>query len=191
VGAPRPLLCAPELVAPQKIQDGATVAFDVVPVAGAKHYRLDIARDAGTLDLIRQLRADTAHASFESLPDGTYFVRVQAIDDEGLAGFARVYAFERRRNSVSGSASRETGSRTYDFTWLASRSGVPTHFRFILSPHEDLHDPIIDAVDLEAHRFSVANLPAGVYYWTVVAEQFENGRFYETAAGVRSFTLAY
>jgi hypothetical protein len=191
VGAPVALLPAPTLAHPAKIQDGPQVEFDLQPVAGATHYRLDIARDAGTLDLIRETRTQIPHASFADLADGTYFVRVSAIDGAGLQGVPRVYAFERRRSSVSGSASRETGSRTYDFKWLASRPGVPTHFRFVLSHYEDLHDPIIDAVDLEEHRFSVANLPAGVYYWTVVAEQFENGRFYETAAGVRSFTLAY
>ncbi|PMS38872.1 FecR domain-containing protein [Trinickia symbiotica] len=191
VGAPVALLPAPMLAHPAKIQDGPQVEFDLQPVAGATRYRLDIARDAGTLDLIRETRTETPHASFADLADGTYFVRVSAIDGAGLQGVPRVYAFERRRNGVDASAGRAAGARSYEFRWLASRPGVDTHFRFVLSRNEDLGDPLVDAVDISGHRFVVTGLPAGVYYWTVIAEQFENGRFYETAAGVRSFTLAY
>jgi hypothetical protein len=36
----------------------------------------------------------------------------------------------------------------------------------------------------------VANLPPGDYYWRVVAEQYEHGRFYETPGPLRDFTLA-
>ena len=36
-----------------------------------------------------------------------------------------------------------------------------------------------------------SDLPRGVYYWTVVGEQFENGKFYEKASAIRSFTLDY
>jgi hypothetical protein len=36
----------------------------------------------------------------------------------------------------------------------------------------------------------VSDLPPGIYYWTIVAEQFDNGRLYETASAVRTFTLA-
>jgi hypothetical protein len=36
------------------------------------------------------------HASFEALPDGTYFVRVSALGGTGLEGLPRIYAFERR-----------------------------------------------------------------------------------------------
>jgi hypothetical protein len=66
---------------------------------------------------------------------------------------------------------------------------VPTQFRFILSRNEDLRDPLVDAGPQQA-KFRRNGLAAGVHNWTIVAG-FENGRFYETAAGVRSFALAY
>ena len=53
-----------------------------------------------------------------------------------------------------------------------------------------MRDPLVDEVDISTDHIAVAGLPAGVYYWTVVAEQFENGQFYETVSRVRSFTLA-
>lgn len=190
VGAPVALLAAPELTNPAKVQDGREVAFDLAPLADARAYRVQIARDAALLDLIHEAHVEAPHVAFADLPDGSYFVRISAIDANGLEGLPRVYAFERRENGLTASASRRAGSRDYEFRWLASRAGVATRFRFTLARSEDLREPVIDAVDLTAGHIVVANLPAGSYYWTVVAEQFENGRFYETAAGVRSFTLA-
>jgi len=61
----------------------------------------------------------------------------------------------------------------------------------VLAATPDLQHPIVDRVDLDAGHIVVSNLPAGVYYWTVVAEQFENGKFYEKGSPVQSFTLAF
>lgn len=194
VGTPVALLPAPELVHPGRIQDGAEVDFELVALQRARQYRVEIARDAGMLDRLKETRiearGEAPHASLGELPDGNYFVRVSAIDDTGLEGMARVYALERRHMQLAASATRLPGSREYTFRWFASRTGVPTRYRFILSRDEDMREPLVDEVDISTDHIVVAGLRAGVYYWTVVAEQFENGQFYETASRVRSFTLA-
>lgn len=194
VGTPVALLPAPELVHPGRIQDGAQVDFELAALEGARQYRVEIARDAGMLDRLKETRiearGEAPHASLGELPDGNYFVRVSAIDDAGLEGMARVYALERRRMQLAASAMRSPGSREYTFRWFVSRTGVPTRYRFILSRDEDLREPLVDEVDISTDHIVVAGLREGVYYWTVVAEQFENGQFYETASRVHSFTLA-
>jgi hypothetical protein len=170
------------------------------PLAGAARYRVAIARDAGVLDLVRDARVDGPRASFADLVDGTYFVRISAIDANGLEGLPQTYAFERRLTGLSTSAAQRPGSRDFEFRWLVSHAGqstqanqaqTKTRFRFVLAATPDLQHPIVDRVDLDAAHIVVSNLPAGVYYWTVVAEQFENGKFYEKGSPVRSFTLAY
>lgn len=190
VGEPVGLLPQPALAQPGRVQDGATVAFDLVPAAQAVGYRVQIARDADQLDLIRDLRVSAPHADFGDLPDGTYFVRLFATDSHGLDGLPQVYAFERRRFDLSASATQRAGSRDYEFRWLVSRADVETRFRFVLGTTADLLHPIVDRTDLTGGQLIVSDLPAGVYYWTIVGEQFENGRFYETSSAVRSFTLA-
>ncbi|TKC86703.1 LysM peptidoglycan-binding domain-containing protein [Trinickia terrae] len=194
VGGPVALLGAPALRNPAKVQDDSQVAFDLDPLAGAGRYRVEIARDAGVLDVVRDAHVDAPHASFADLPDGTYFVRLSAIDTNGLQGLPQTYAFERRLTGLSASAARRPGSHDYEFRWLVSRAGEPgaaTRFRFVLAAAPDLQHPLVDRVDLDAGHIVVSDLPAGVYYWTVVAERFENGRFYEKAGAVQSFTLAY
>ncbi|SDR28415.1 FecR family protein [Paraburkholderia fungorum] len=191
VGEPVELLPPPALVKPGRVLDGATVAFDLVPSAQAVGYRVQIARDADQLDLIRDLRVGEPHADIGDLPDGTYFVRLFATDSRGLDGLPQVYAFERRRFDLSASATQRAGSRDYEFRWLVGRTDVETRFRFVLGTTADLLHPIVDRTDLADGQLVVSDLPAGVYYWTIVGEQFDNGRFYETSSPIRSFTLAH
>ena len=190
IGGPVELLPAPALTQPAKVQDGKTVAFDLVPADRAVAYRVQIARDADQLDLIRDQRVSEPHADFGELADGNYFVRIAAIDGNGLEGLPQVYAFERRQFALAASATQRASSRDYEFRWFVSRATVATRFRFVLATTADLRHPLVDRTDLSGGQLVVSDLPAGVYYWTIVAEQFENGRFYEKSSAVRSFTLA-
>jgi hypothetical protein len=190
VGEPIELLPAPALLNPARVQDGKTVAFDLVAAGHAAGYRVQIARDADQLDLIRDMRVSVPHAEFNDLPDGTYFVRITATDSHGLDGLPQVYAFERRQFGLNVSAAPRAGSRDYEFRWFVSRADIATRFRFLLATTDDLRHPIVDRTDLSGGQLVVSDLPAGVYYWTIVAEQFENGRLYEKSSAVRSFTLA-
>ncbi|WP_233855051.1 FecR domain-containing protein [Paraburkholderia sp. HD33-4] len=190
IGSPVQLLPAPALTKPARVQDGKTVAFDVNPAEHAVGYRLQISHDADQLDLVRDLRVSAPHADFGDLPDGTYFVRVASTDSNGLDGLPNVYAFERRQLGLDASAAQRANGRDYEFRWFVSHSDVPTRFRFVLAKTADLSQPVVDRTDLPGGELVITDLPPGVYYWTIVAEQFDNGRFYEKSSPVRSFTLA-
>ncbi|WP_455288979.1 FecR family protein [Cupriavidus necator] len=185
------LLPAPALLSPGKVQDAKDVVFDIVARSDASAYRVQIARDAEMLDLIRDDQVPIPHALFGDLPDGTYFVRLAAIDHNGLAGLSQIYAFERRQLELAVSAVPLVGTRHFEFRWSVSRQVIDTRFRFVLAAASDLSHPIVDLVDLSESQVVVTNLPSGVYFWTVLVEQFENGRFYEKGSATRSFTLAY
>lgn len=196
VGSPQPLLPAPRLIDPSKVQAGKSVTFNLAPQAGADGYRVQIARDADLLDLIRDAHVRAPSATFSDIADGTYFVRVSTIDRNGLEGLPRVYAFERRANEINALAAPSGRLHEYRFIWRASRADDPadanttTRFRFMLALDRDLHDPILDVADLTSTSLVVSDLPAGDYYWRIIAEQHEHGRFYETPGPIREFTLA-
>ncbi|MEX3950549.1 FecR domain-containing protein [Paraburkholderia sp. EG287B] len=188
-GAPVTLLDAPELLHPSKVQDDEAVAFEIAPSAGASAWRVQIGRDAGLLDMIRDQRSAEPRASFANLEDGTYFVRISAIDARGLEGMPASYAFERRRVALGTSAGPIEGSRDFAFRWFIDRNAPNTRFRFVLATTSDLRAPLIDRTDITAGDAVVRDLPKGVYYWTVIAEQFDNGHYYQKASPVQSFRL--
>ncbi|CAJ2739260.1 LysM domain-containing protein [Burkholderia pseudomallei] len=191
VGSPIALLDAPQLANPAKIQDDPQVAFDLVPLGGAQSYHVQIARDAGLYDLFKEVQVPAPRATFADVPDGTYFVRIAAIDSHGLEGQPRIYAFERRRFGVDASAAPADGG--YAFRWSTTRDGAAagaTRFRFVLSRSKDLSNPIVDQVDAQGGRIAVSNLTPGDYYWSVIAERYEGGRFHEKASAVNAFTIA-
>ncbi|SDE14146.1 Uncharacterized conserved protein, contains LysM and FecR domains [Paraburkholderia lycopersici] len=188
-GAPVALLDAPELRHPSKVQDDDDVAFDIAPLAGASGYRVQIGRDAGLLDTIRDTRSADPRVLVGALGDGTYFVRISAIDARGLEGMPAAYAFERRRVALGASAGPVGGSRDFAFRWFTDRNAQNTRFRFVLGTSADLRAPLVDRTDITTGETVVRDLPKGVYYWTVVAEQFDNGRYYQKASPVQSFRL--
>ncbi|HEY4351853.1 MAG TPA: peptidase M23, partial [Paraburkholderia sp.] len=110
-------------------------------------------------------------------------------DENGLEGLPHIYAFERRQLGIATSG-RRLDSREFEFRWLADRAHVATRYRFVLARTQDLRDPIVDRPDLTNAQIVVSDLQPGVYYWTVVVEQFEDGRFYQKSSAVRSFQLA-
>ncbi|WP_396330328.1 FecR domain-containing protein [Burkholderia anthina] len=188
VGAPVQLLPAPALAHPDKVQDEPDVSFEVAPQADAHAYRLQLAHDAGMLDLFRETRTDAPRAVFRDVPNGTYFVRVAAIDANGLEGMPRTYAFERRQMGLDASAS--PGAAGYEFRWSPNGSGKDAHYRFVLSRSKDLSAPVVDQVGLQARKITVAHLPPGDYYWAVTVEEFEGGKFYQKTSPVGAFTLS-
>ncbi|MDR3097250.1 MAG: FecR domain-containing protein [Paraburkholderia sp.] len=190
VGGPVALLDAPDLRNPSKVQDDDAVAFDLAPVKGARSYRVQIGRDAGLLDMISDARSDGPHVAIGALDDGTYFARFSAIDENGLEGMPSTYAFQRRRLSLGASAGHVEGTRDYAFRWFVDqRHAGTTRFRFVLATSEDLRAPLVDRTDITNGEAIVSDLPKGVYYWTVIAEQFDGGRYFQKASPVQSFRL--
>jgi hypothetical protein len=188
-GAPVPLLDAPSLLNPSRVQDDNEVAFDIAPLQDARGYRAQIGRDAGLLDMIRDTRSADPHVPLGALDDGTYFVRISAIDERGLEGMPASYAFVRRHMSLGTSAGRIEGSRDFAFRWFTDRNAQNTRFRFVLGTTDDLRVPLVDRTDITSGEAVVRDLPKGVYYWTVIAEQFDNGHYYQKASPIQSFRL--
>ncbi|RQS65220.1 LysM peptidoglycan-binding domain-containing protein [Burkholderia sp. Bp8963] len=188
VGAPVELLPAPALEHPAKVQDEPDVAFDLAPLPRAHAYRVQLAHDAGLLDLFSETRTDTQRAVFHGVPNGMYFVRIAAIDDNGLEGLPRTYAFERRQMGLDATAGPGAGG--YVFRWSPNGAGASARYRFVLSKSKDLSAPVVDQVGLQARTITVANLPPGEYFWAVTVEEFEGGKFYEKTSPVSAFTLS-
>lgn len=185
-----PLLPAPDLVTPGRVQDDDQLQFDIKPLMGAVRYHLQIARDAGFLDVLDETETVSPMAILPSVPNGSYFVRATAIDPNGLEGRPATYGFERRLNRVEASVQGGDAGRyrQYLFRWRAP-DAVNAQYRFQLSTDPEGATALVDEVGLTETAFIITDLPKGVYYWRVMTLDALDGRTYEKWTSFRELRV--
>ena len=102
--APVPLLPAPDLTSLPTIFDRSTARFSLALQSGARAVRAQLSQDATFESILRDLLSVGIEVAFAGLPDGTYLLRVRAIDQYGIEGLdAAVMAARSARRKVRGS----------------------------------------------------------------------------------------
>lgn len=167
----RPLLPPPALVRPDAVQDQAQLSFTVQAMPGATRFRVQVAKDAGFLDILSETVSD-ARVTLPAVEDGIWFVRVSAIDDTGLEGPAQTYSFHRLRKNSDMLAARRgvDGADHYLFRWHAS-ARQRARYRFQLYRADNWEKPLVDEAGLRKPSLTLLDLPAGRYRWRVIAPE--------------------
>lgn len=191
MSVPLSLLGAPRLAAPGEVQDERELAFELVPLSGARAYHVQVASDAGFLDVMAETTSPDTEVRLPAVGDGTWFVRISAFDHQGLEGMYETYGFQRQLNDITGSVvvSRAGDYRQYLFRWKTMGEGE-RQYRFQLSRHADGRDPIVDELGLTEQHFVITDLPPGTYYWRVLALQFVDGEAYEKWSRVERLIIS-
>lgn len=171
LAAPVPLLAPPDLLDADRAQSDEDLHFVIKPAAGAVRYHVQIGRDAGFLEVLDEVTTAIPEARLASLPNGSYFVRLTAIDVNELEGQPATYAFERRLNRISTSLeqSRAGRYRQYLFRWRAP-DALGARYRFQLWAAEG-EVPMVDEIGLTGMSFIVTDLPKGQYRWRVMTSE--------------------
>jgi len=192
VSAPVALLPPPRLNEADQNQTDRTVHFAVRPQAGAAAYRLLLSHDAGFIDLFNEATQTEAAADFGPLADGTYFVRVTALDPAGLEGQPADYSFDRDLDVLEPGAApvaEVSGKhRNFLFRWSAAGGGVRS-FRFQLFAGTELTAPIVDQPGLVEPQLTLTDLPPGLYSWRISATRVKNGVVTEKVAPPQSLKI--
>ena len=183
----RTLLAAPSLVDGFALQEGQDLSFQAQRVEGAKSYRFIVARDAGFVDRVAELRQDNPSASVAGLPDGSYFVRSSAIDEVNLEGFATDSSFVRRLNPLHALVPQLVSGRTV-FSWVSTSPDFK-NFEFTLSRNLDLSQPLLGTSVLTKTSISVSNLKPGMYYWKVTSKRFDGKIARVVSSGTQSLDI--
>lgn len=160
------LLPAPALANPARVQTEARVAFDFVPLDRAKAYRMQVARDAGFLDVVSQVQPQAARAEFDGINNGTYFVRAAGISETGIQGLEDAWSFRRQRVGLAVDAGQSALPGGFRFAWQAEGEGVSL-FRFQLFGGEDGALPMVDEAGVSRNEVTLTGLKAGTYRWRV------------------------
>lgn len=193
VGAPIQMLPAPSLAEPGQVQKGLQIVFEIAAMPEARAYRATIATDAGFLHIVNEIRAESPRALFDDMPSGSYFVRLSAIDRNGIEGLSQIYSFRRARPSEASAAATRTAN--FEFRWTedahaGAGAGAQQTYRFVLATNSQLHDPMLDQTALAGTRLVLSDLKPGKYFWSVAAAVSpNNGESHEKPASIRSFTV--
>lgn len=160
------LLPAPALLSPARVQTEALVSFAIKPVAGAKAYRLQLARDAGFLDVMAEKVASEPTADFADIGNGTMFVRSSAIAASGIEGLEETNSFRRQRVGLQASAGASGVPGGLRFDWLAEGEGTAV-YRFQLFGSDKDAPPLIDQAGLTQPGLTLTGLRPAAYRWRV------------------------
>ncbi|WP_269715346.1 FecR domain-containing protein [Caulobacter sp. NIBR2454] len=192
VGEPMALLPAPDLAPGGAVQEEPQLKFAAKPAEGAVSYRFQLANDAGFVDLFAEGDSGDGQATFPSVRDGTYFVRLTAVDRNGLEGLPSVYSFDRTLNVLEPGAppqpEGEAKMRRFLFRWNASGEGVRT-YRFQLSADPQMTTLTVDQPGLTQPQATITNLAAGAWYWRVVSVRYKDGAFTQKLGPIQQLRI--
>lgn len=160
------LLVAPALRSPGKVQTDALVSFAFKPVEGAKSYRLQLARDAGFLDVMAETVSNEPAAEFADIANGTMFVRSTAIAASGIEGTSETNSFRRQRVGLTASAGESGVPGGLRFDWLAEGEGAAVYRFQLFGPDKDA-PPLIDQAGLTQPGLTLTGLRPAAYRWRV------------------------
>lgn len=192
VSAPVALLPAPKLGEGGQRQGDKVVRFAVEPVKDAAVYRLALSRDAGFIEVFAEADTPTPSAEFGEIANGTYFVRLTALDAGGLEGLPADYSFDRDLDVLEPgappSAQASGKHRNFLFRWSAAGDGVRS-YRFQLFAGTEPTAPIVDQPGLSDPQLTLTDLPPGTYGWRVSAVRFKGGAFTEKVGPMQTLQI--
>jgi hypothetical protein len=186
---PIKLLPPPDITDPARTQSEPELVFRLASLEHAEHYRVQIAKDAGFLDIVEEVLVDRPEASLPSVPNGDWFVRVTGIDANELEGLPRVVSFERYLNALNAAAEVLPGKRRFLFKWQGLGEGEHL-YRFVIGRADAPDIPVIDEPALTEKSFVATDLPPGDYTWRVETRSIANGKTYSNWSSPQTLTVA-
>lgn len=182
------LLPPPRLDSPGRVQDDPEVAFSIEALGARRHVQL--ARDAGFVDLFSETESVDPVIRFADVANGTIYARITAIDANGVEGMPASYAVDRYRTGLTADAETPPGKpRRTRFAWAASGDGMP-RYDFVLARDAALKDRVVDAPGLAVSEMTVTGLAPGDWFWQVTMLMQDGRKTRTRSLPVRKLTIA-
>jgi hypothetical protein len=170
--APRSLLMPPAEAGLDALIERLPLSFAWQPVPGARAYRAQVARDAAFSEiLLDDLTPQPSITWQDDLPDGTYVLRIRAIDSAGLEGGNRDHAFQLDARPLPPALlSPMPGERRYqnevEFSWAAAAEAQA--YVLQIAPTAEFGSGLIERRLAPVTR-QVETLAEGDWHWRVAS----------------------
>ena len=172
------LLAAPDITKLPALFQQLDVRFAFVAVPEAVSYRAQVAADKAFTNPIATSASKTSDVAFTNLPDGALFLRVRAVDVNGLEGKDASHAFTVKARPLPPvltlpSDNARVSTEKIALVWQASADAVA--YRVQVAGESSFVAPINDEKKVSGLTFSPALILKSVPYFWRVASVNANG----------------
>ena len=173
VGAPRPLLPAPDTSGmPTTLGDAGLLAIDLPMASGATRYVAQVAQDPAFTQVLRHGSFPDGRLRWKALDDGRYYLAVRALDDAGIAGLPAVQPFTVKTRPVAPLYQHPApGAVVHNGAAELRCTEVPgvRWYRVQVAADAQFTQPLRDEQRLTECRLPLGALPAGSYFWRIAS----------------------
>ena len=173
VGAPRPLLPAPDTSdVPSTLGDASLLAIDLPMAPGATRYVAQVAQDPEFTQVLRHGSFADGRLRWRALDDGRYYLAVRALDDAGIAGLPAIRPFTVKTRPVAPLYQHPAPGAVVPSGAAELRcTEVPgvRWYRVQVATDAKFTQPLRDEQRLTECRLPLGALPAGNYFWRIAS----------------------
>ncbi len=173
VGAPRPLLPAPDTSGmPTTLGDAGLLAIDLPMASGATRYVAQVAQDPAFTQVLRHGSFPDGRLRWKALDDGRYYLAVRALDDAGIAGLPAVQPFTVKTRPVAPLYQHPAPGAVVPSGAAELRcTEVPgvRWYRVQVAADAQFTQLLRDEQRLTECRLPLGALPAGSYFWRIAS----------------------
>lgn len=190
VSDPIALLAAPNVSQLAPLQERTILRFPLPAIAGAQGYRAQVARDAGFNTVVAEIVSATPELRATNIDDGSYFMRVRAVDARGLEGRDATHAFKLKARPepplvTAPAAKGKVRATEVEFKWAENTAAATYHLQIARDP--SFKTVVHENKAVPGGLVSVAKLPVGEYFWRVASLRKDGDR--GPYGDVSAFTL--
>lgn len=137
-------------------------------IPGAAAYFAQVSRSADFLNIEQDQLSPRPEFSFKGLEDAFYYVRIVAIDAQGLRGEPASFLLLHRVDNGVGAVRNDVHSTHFNWTAPAHTNSLRYHLQ--IADNVNFNSPLIDQYDIEGTSITIEDLPPGTLYWRVESE---------------------
>ena len=174
VSDPIALLAMPDVSRLAQLQERTLLRFALPAVDGARSYRAQVARDEAFDSVVAEIVSQSSELRVANIADGSYYLRVRAVDARGLEGRDALHAFKLKARPepplISLPAPKgKVRSTEVEFRWSENTEAAAYHLQ--VAKDAAFTALVHDDNALKGTQNVVAKLALGEYFWRVASQR--------------------